>query len=70
MDCWIVDDTGSKTTNCQVGVSLSVAMRGEQLAIDLELYLPKSWTIQRRGKKRPSPRDSLSNQTGIGPADD
>lgn len=38
--------TGSagKVTNCQVGVSLSVATRSEHLPIDFELYLPKSWT--------------------------
>ena len=38
--------TGSagKVTNCQVGVSLSVATRTEHVPIDFELYLPKSWT--------------------------
>jgi SRSO17 transposase len=38
--------TGSagKITNCQVGVSLSVATRSEHLPIDFELYLPTSWT--------------------------
>ena len=38
--------TGSagKIANCQIGVSLSVATRTEQLPIDFELYLPKSWT--------------------------
>ena len=38
--------TGSagKITNCQLGVSLTVATRTEQLPIDFELYLPKSWT--------------------------
>lgn len=37
--------TGSagKITNCQVGVSLSVATRTEHLPIDFELYLPESW---------------------------
>jgi SRSO17 transposase len=30
--------------NCQIGVSLSVATRTEQVPIDFELYLPKSWT--------------------------
>lgn len=37
--------TGSagKITNCQNGVSLSVATRDEHLPIDFELYLPKSW---------------------------
>lgn len=38
--------TGSagKVTNCQIGVSLSVATGNEQLPIDFELYLPHSWT--------------------------
>jgi SRSO17 transposase len=38
--------TGSagKITNCQIGVSLTVATRTEHLPIDFELYLPKSWT--------------------------
>jgi SRSO17 transposase len=37
--------TGSagKITNCQVGVSLSVATSTEHLPIDFELYLPESW---------------------------
>jgi SRSO17 transposase len=38
--------TGSagKIANCQIGVSLTVASRTEQVPIDFELYLPKSWT--------------------------
>ena len=38
--------TGSagKITNCQVGVSLAVATRSEQIPVDFELYLPKVWT--------------------------
>jgi len=38
--------TGSagKVTNCQVGVSLSVATPTEHLPIDFELYLPHTWT--------------------------
>jgi SRSO17 transposase len=37
--------TGSagKITNCQIGVSLSVATRTEHFPIDFELYLPESW---------------------------
>jgi SRSO17 transposase len=37
--------TGSagKITNCQIGVSLSLATRTEHLPIDFELYLPESW---------------------------
>jgi SRSO17 transposase len=38
--------TGSagKVANCQIAVSLSVATASEQVPIDCELYLPKSWT--------------------------
>lgn len=38
--------TGSagKTTNCQIGVSLTVATAREHLPVDFELYLPECWT--------------------------
>jgi SRSO17 transposase len=38
--------TGSagKITNCQIGVSLSVATSTEHVPIDFDLYLPKCWT--------------------------
>jgi SRSO17 transposase len=41
--------TGSagKVTNCQVGVSLTVATRTEQVPIDFALYLPEAWTEDR-----------------------
>ncbi|WP_437779014.1 IS701 family transposase [Sorangium sp. So ce1097] len=37
--------TGSagKITNCQIGISLSVATRYHHVPIDFELYLPQSW---------------------------
>ena len=35
--------TAGKITNCQIGVSLSIATKTEHLPIDFELYLPKSW---------------------------
>jgi len=48
--------TGSagKVTNCQVGVSLTVATRTEHLPIDFELYLPESWAndLARRKQAR------------------
>jgi SRSO17 transposase len=48
--------TGSagKITNCQIGVSLSVASRSEHLPIDFELYLPTIWTddATKRAKAR------------------
>ena len=42
--------TGSagKVTNCQLGVSLVVATRSDQVPIDFALYLPKSWTSDRK----------------------
>jgi SRSO17 transposase len=50
--------TGSagKITNCQLGVSLSIATRTEHVPIDFELYLPKSWannTARRREARIP-----------------
>ena len=51
--------TGSagKITNCQVGVSLSIATRTEHLPIDFELYLPTSWanSPERRQEARLPP---------------
>jgi len=48
--------TGSagKITNCQIGVSLSIATDTEHLPIDFELYLPKEWATspERRSKAR------------------
>jgi SRSO17 transposase len=42
--------TGSagKTTNCQIGVSLTVATRTAELPVDMDLYLPESWAADRR----------------------
>jgi len=52
--------TGSagKITNCQIGVSLSVATRSERLPVDFELYLPGSWLRDRsRRRKALIPKD-------------
>jgi len=35
--------TAGKVTNCQIGVSLSVATPQDHVPIDFELYLPTSW---------------------------
>lgn len=45
--------TGSagKVTNCQLGVSLTVATHSDQVPVDFELYLPKSWTSDRKRRK-------------------
>src|SRR5262249_19078413 len=37
-------ESAGKITNCQIGVSLSVATRTEHVPIDFALYLPKLWT--------------------------
>jgi SRSO17 transposase len=41
--------TGSagKTTNCQIGVSLTVATGSVELPVDMDLYLPESWVSDR-----------------------
>ena len=45
--------TGSagKVTNCQVGVSLSIATWTQHLPIDFELYLPRDWTADSARRK-------------------
>jgi SRSO17 transposase len=57
--------TGSagKIANCQIAVSLSVATAGEQVPIDIELYIPESWAgdmARRRAARIP---DSLVFKT-------
>lgn len=46
--------TAGKITNCQIGVSLSVATQTEHVGLDFELYLPKSWAgdAARRAKAK------------------
>ncbi len=36
--------TAGKITNCQIGVSLTLATTSRHLPVDFELYLPQSWT--------------------------
>jgi SRSO17 transposase len=45
--------TGSagKITNCQIGVSLTVATEDDQLPIDFALYLPKGWANNKEKRK-------------------
>jgi SRSO17 transposase len=45
--------TGSagKITNCQIGVSLTVATRTAHLPIDMDLYLPESWAKDAERRK-------------------
>ncbi len=57
--------TGSagKIANCQLGVSLTVANRFEQLPIDMQLYLPKSWTESPSLRKKAHIPDVLEFRT-------
>jgi SRSO17 transposase len=57
--------TGSagKVTNCQIGVSLSVATRTEHVPVDFELYLPESWTESPARRKEAQIPDSVLFQT-------
>lgn len=61
--------TGSagKVTNCQVGVSLTVATRSEHLPVDFELYLPESWTddAARRAEARIPEAISFKKKTEL-----
>lgn len=55
--------TAGKVTNCQIGVSLSVATRTEHLPVDFELYLPQSWTENPARRKEARIPDSVQFQT-------
>lgn len=59
--------TGSagKVTNCQIGVSLSVATATEQVPIDFELYLPESWTSDLVRRRRARIPESVVFKTKI-----
>ena len=57
--------TGSagKVTNCQIGVSLTVATQSEHLPIDFELYLPESWTSDPARREAAHVPDEVQFQT-------
>jgi SRSO17 transposase len=57
--------TGSagKITNCQIGVSLTVATRTEHLPIDFELYLPDSWANDSTLREKAHIPDEVSFKT-------
>ncbi|MBC7974705.1 MAG: IS701 family transposase [Myxococcales bacterium] len=42
--------TGSagKVTNCQIGVSLTIATEHAHMPVDMQLYMPQSWTDDRK----------------------
>ena len=57
--------TGSagKITNCQIGVSLSLATPTEHVPVDFELYLPESWTEDPARRKEARIPDAIQFQT-------
>jgi SRSO17 transposase len=57
--------TGSagKVTNCQIGVSLTVATKNEQVPIDFALYLPESWTENQGRRKEARIPDNITFAT-------
>jgi SRSO17 transposase len=59
--------TGSagKVTNCQVGVSLSVATPTNHLPIDFELYLPHDWTDDEARRKEACIPDNVVFKTKL-----
>jgi SRSO17 transposase len=59
--------TGSagKITNCQVGVSLTVATPTAHLPIDFELYLPQSWALDLAKRREGKIPDEVQFKTKI-----
>jgi SRSO17 transposase len=57
--------TGSagKITNCQIGVSLSVATTGLHVPIDFELYLPEEWANNKKARKEARIPDDVGFKT-------
>jgi SRSO17 transposase len=59
--------TGSagKITNCQIGVSLAVATSTEQIPVDFDLYLPKTWAEDPALRAEAKIPDSVTFKTKI-----
>jgi len=57
--------TGSagKVTNCQLGVSLSLATRSDHLPVDFELYLPEAWTADAARRREAHVPDDIVFKT-------
>jgi SRSO17 transposase len=57
--------TGSagKITNCQIGVSLSLATPSQHLPVDFELYLPRSWTSDKKRRREAKIPDTVAFRT-------
>ena len=57
--------SAGKVTNCQIGVSLSLASRTAHLPIDFELYVPKKWAEDPVRRKEARIPDALVFQTKL-----
>ncbi len=59
--------TGSagKVTNCQVGPSLCLATKSQNVPVDFELYLPKSWANDKARRKEGHIPDEVHFQTKL-----
>jgi len=57
--------TGSagKTTNCQLGVSLTLATQTRHLPVDFELYLPRCWAEDARRRREARIPDDVGFRT-------
>jgi SRSO17 transposase len=55
--------TAGKVTNCQIGVSLSVANRSEHVPIDFELYVPERWFADKERRRKARIPDELVFKT-------
>lgn len=55
--------TAGKVSNCQIGVSLSLASASEHLPVDFELYLPECWANDRDRRKEARIPDEVVFQT-------
>ena len=57
--------TGSagKTTNCQLGVSLTLATQTRHLPVDFELYLPRCWAEDARRRREARIPDDIGFRT-------
>ena len=55
--------TAGKVTNCQVAPSLSLATMSQQVPVDFELYLPKSWANDKARRKEGHIPDEVLFQT-------
>jgi len=55
--------SAGKITNCQIGVSLSIATRTEHLPINFELYLPESWANDSARRQEARIREDVTFKT-------